>query len=86
MSSDGTVIIIIIINIWPIELCRYGPQIGSAARFNLFKYLCTGTITPRYNLDVQVQCCFTSTETIRTIRDGGPRTATSTFSDTAPEL
>ena len=27
----------------------------------------------------QVQCCFTSTETIRTIRDGEPRTATSTF-------
>ena len=26
---------------------------------------------------VQVQCCFT--ETIRTIRDGEPRTATSTF-------
>ena len=28
---------------------------------------------------VQVQCCFTSTETLRTIRDVGPRTATSTF-------
>ena len=28
---------------------------------------------------VQVQCCFTSLETIRTIRDGEPRTATSTF-------
>ena len=26
-----------------------------------------------------VQCCFPSTETIRTIRDGEPRTATSTF-------
>ena len=26
-----------------------------------------------------VQCCFTSTETIRTIRDGEPRTATSIF-------
>ena len=26
-----------------------------------------------------VQCCFTSTETIRTIRDGEPRTASSTF-------
>ena len=26
-----------------------------------------------------VQCCFTSTETIRTIGDGEPRTATSTF-------
>ena len=26
-----------------------------------------------------VQCCFTSTETTRTIRDGEPRTATSTF-------
>ena len=25
------------------------------------------------------QCCFTSTETIRTIRDGEPRTATSIF-------
>ena len=28
---------------------------------------------------VHVQCYFTSTETIRTIRDGEPRTATSTF-------
>ena len=28
--------------------------------------------------DVQVQCCFSSTETLRTIRDGEPRTATST--------
>ena len=27
----------------------------------------------------QVQCCFTSTETVPTIRDGEPRTATSTF-------
>ena len=27
----------------------------------------------------QVQCCFTSIETIRTIRDGEPRPATSTF-------
>ena len=26
-----------------------------------------------------VQCCFTPTETLRTIRDGVPRTATSTF-------
>ena len=28
---------------------------------------------------VHVQCCFTSTETIRFIRDGDPRTVTSTF-------
>ena len=35
---------------------------------------------------VQVQCCFASTETIRTIRDGEARTATSTFSHTVPEL
>ena len=35
--------------------------------------------TPVYS-SVQVQCCFfTSTETVRTIRDGEPRTATSTF-------
>ena len=27
--------------------------------------------------EVWVQCCFTSTETIRTVRDGEPRTATS---------
>ena len=26
-----------------------------------------------------VQCCFTYTETIRTVRDGEPRTSTSTF-------
>ena len=28
---------------------------------------------------VPVQCCFTSTEAIRTVRDGEPRTSTSTF-------
>ena len=28
---------------------------------------------------VQVLCCFTSTETIRTVRNGDPRMATSTF-------
>ena len=28
---------------------------------------------------VQIQCCFTSPETIRTVRDVEPRTATSTF-------
>ena len=28
---------------------------------------------------VRIQCCFTSTETVRTVRDGEPRTATSTF-------
>ena len=28
---------------------------------------------------VQIQCCFTSTETIRSNRDGEPRTATSSF-------
>ena len=27
----------------------------------------------------QIQCCLTSTETLRTIRDGEPRTSTSTF-------
>ena len=32
------------------------------------------------SLGVRVQCCFTSTETLRTIVDGEPRTATSTFS------
>ena len=30
-------------------------------------------------MGVRGQCCFTSTETVRTIRDGEPRTATSTF-------
>ena len=31
------------------------------------------------NMSGSVQCCFTSTETIRTIREGEPRTSTSTF-------
>ena len=35
---------------------------------------------------VQAHCCFTSTEIIRTVRDEEPRTATSTFTETAPEL
>ena len=33
----------------------------------------------RRECGVQVQCCFTSTETVRTIRDGKPWTSTSTF-------
>ena len=32
-----------------------------------------------HKLRMYVQCCFTSTETVRTVRDGEPRTATSTF-------
>ena len=32
-----------------------------------------------YQIQVQVQCCFTSKATTRTIRDGEPRTTTSTF-------
>ena len=32
-----------------------------------------------YIILVEVQFCFTSTETVRTIRDGKRRTATSTF-------
>ena len=32
-----------------------------------------------YNIVFFFRCCFTSTETIRLIRDGEPRTATSTF-------
>ena len=31
------------------------------------------------DLQGQVRCCFTSTETTRTVRDGEPRTATSAF-------
>ena len=38
----------------------------------------TFTLLLRY-CDATVQCCFTSTETIRTVRDGEPRTATSAF-------
>ena len=38
----------------------------------------TSTFTQLLSSD-QVQCCFTSTETVRTIRDGEPRTFTSTF-------
>ena len=37
------------------------------------------TTETAHNPNVRVQCCFTSTETIRTVRDGVPRTATSTF-------
>ena len=33
----------------------------------------------RCGLLPNIQCCFTSTETVRTIRDGEPRTATSTL-------
>ena len=32
-----------------------------------------------WTLRARVQCCFTTTETIRRVRDGEPRTATSTF-------
>ena len=37
-----------------------------------------GNIRDGENDDVEVQSCFTSTETIRTIKDGEPCTATST--------
>ena len=43
---------------------------------------CTATYTKVTHSElneVQVQCRFTSTETVRTIRDGEPRAATSTF-------
>ena len=33
----------------------------------------------RRGLELRVQCCFTSTETVWTVRDGEPRTATSTL-------
>ena len=39
---------------------------------------CTGKVQSVVT-QVQLQCCFTSTETIKTIRDGEPRTVTSTF-------
>ena len=29
----------------------------------------------------EVQCCFTFTEIIKTVRDGEPRTSTSTFTE-----
>ena len=40
----------------------------------------TSTLTQLLSsADIQVQCCFTFTETIRTIRDGESRTATETI-------
>ena len=39
----------------------------------------TATSTFTQLLRFVLPCCFTSTETVRTIRDGEPRTATSTF-------
>ena len=48
-------------------------------------------VIPLQSMGVRVQCCFTSTETIRTVRDGEPKTATATSNGhldfhTAPEL
>ena len=40
-----------------------------------FEYAPSGKLT----LAHAEQCCFTSTETTRTVRDGEPRTATSSF-------
>ena len=39
----------------------------------------TSTFTHLLSSEIEIQCCFTSTETIRIIRDGEPRTTTSTF-------
>ena len=41
----------------------------------------TFTQPPELSASVRIQCCFTSTESVRTVtvRDGEPRTATSTF-------
>ena len=55
----------------------------SVSTNNLFKHLLFVEVC---KTQVQIQCCFTFTETIktttesiRTVRDGEPRTATSTF-------
>ena len=52
--------------------------IGLVCGFSLLA-LNINTLWDTLGRTVQVQCCFTSPETIRTIRDGEPRTATSTF-------
>ena len=56
-------------------------SIGGYGMFNVRKaFTCTLCSRNRDSSEkATVQCCFTSTETIRTIRDGEPRTATSTF-------
>ena len=41
--------------------------------------MATSTFTQLLSSESGVQCCFKSTETTRTVRDGEPRTATSTF-------
>ena len=50
-----------------------------------------GGLLPQSHIRFSFLCCCTSTETIRLIRDGEPRTATSTFtqllsSDTTTEI
>ena len=40
---------------------------------------CCCSVPQLKTLGVQLQCCFTSTETVRTIMDGESRTATWTF-------
>ena len=63
-------------------------RIGSGSLFEVCMALCANSrLSVRIVcFVVPVQCCFTSTETIRTIRlDREPRTSTSTSVHTAPE-
>ena len=53
-----------------------GSRVLSVDDVNLAEFI---PFTAHSRLLFKFRCCFTSTETIRTIRDGEPRTATSTF-------
>ena len=46
--------------------------------FSTFVF-CSDSVLCLSFISVRVQCCFRSTETVQTIRDGEPRMATSTF-------
>ena len=50
-------------------------ELGTVVKMND----CDLIVSTIYKKEVQVQCCFTSTETVGTIRDWEPKTPTWTF-------
>ena len=66
--------------VWRIAWCEETAICGIGCYRFLWETLQTWPpLREAERLHVQVQCCFTSTAAIRTVRNGEPRTATSTF-------
>ena len=68
MDSSSTAIAMVYLGSFT---ANYGAQ--------LWVTLVAGKLISLQDSEREIQCCFTSTETTGTVRDGEPRTSTSTF-------